>query len=102
MIASEEAALRSELIRAYVRIEELEATLASARWVADYWRVAYLALPGNERIGAHGHCCVLSALEGERDPVELGIEPERWDEFRAAVNDTPRTRWVYDSRENAK
>ena len=58
----------------------------AARFVATYWRDAYMASDLLRRTGgSHPLACVLTALNGETDPNELGIAEDRWPDFLAAL-----------------
>ena len=59
-----------------------------ARFVATYWRDAYMSLPGPSRIGCHGLAMVLNALDGETDPVRLGLGESVRPAFLAALEAT--------------
>jgi hypothetical protein len=64
--------------------------LAAARFVATHWRDAYLEQhrtdpSGQWAIGTHPLSLVLAALDGERDPVHLGLPAEVHGAFRAAL-----------------
>jgi hypothetical protein len=59
----------------------LPVRLETARRVAEYWhRAAVKELGGplepSYTVAGHALSCVLSALAGETDPGELGVEPE--------------------------
>jgi len=58
--------------------------LRTARFVATYWRDAYMAMDGPARVGSHGLAMVLAALDGETDPVQLGIAPDSAAEYGEA------------------
>jgi hypothetical protein len=58
---------------------ESERRLEIARMVATSWSDAAMrwgSLPMEGRVCAHPLACVLAALDGETDPVELGIGAE--------------------------
>jgi hypothetical protein len=62
--------------------------VAAARFVARHWRDAATGwgddpFPG--RVTAHPLSLVLSALDGETDPAQLGLDEDVHDSFRAAV-----------------
>jgi hypothetical protein len=64
--------------------------LAAARFVATHWLDAYLEQhrtdpSGQWAIGTHPLSLVLAALDGERDPVHLGLPAEVHGAFRAAL-----------------
>ena len=65
-------------------IEQLKATIARTRFVADHWRVSILAgdVTGTMAWGAHPLCMVLAAIDGETDPTQCGISPDAHDDFR--------------------
>lgn len=65
--------------------------LRYARAVATIWRDAYMAehakgTEGYWAIGTHPLALVLGALDGETDPVHLGVKPE---ELAAALEAAP-------------
>lgn len=67
-----------------------------ARLVATSWRDAAMRwgdLPMEGRVSAHPLACVLCALEGETDPLELGISPTdpAYEAIRAAASDDAAT-----------
>lgn len=62
-----------------------EERLAAARFVAEHWRDAFMTLDGPARVGCHPLAMVLAALDGETDPVELGIAATAHVAFRAAL-----------------
>lgn len=60
--------------------------LRAARFTATYWRDEIMARDELRRTGmSHPLACVLAALDGETEPIELGIAQERWGDFRAAL-----------------
>jgi hypothetical protein len=65
---------------------ERRATTRNARIVAEYWRDEMMQAGDTLRVCAHPLACVIGALDGETDPVGMGIPP---DEFarRAAILD---------------
>lgn len=63
---------------------DLRRTLARARFVANHWRVGVLSgdICGTKAFASHSLCMVLAALDGETDPVELGLLPEAHEAFK--------------------
>jgi hypothetical protein len=43
--------------------------------------------PDHSKWAAHPLCMVIAALDGETEPVELGLDPEVWDDYRATLID---------------
>lgn len=62
-------ALIAEGLERAVRIER-------ARVVAEHWRDESLKLVGPSRMIAHPCALILAALDGESNPVNLGLGPE--------------------------
>jgi hypothetical protein len=66
--------------------------LKIVRLVAESWRDAAIewgSLQMDGRTTAHPLALVLCALDGETDPIELGISPTdpAWDAIKAAASD---------------
>lgn len=59
----------------------------AARFVAEHWRDAFMALDGPARVGCHPLAMVLAALDGETDPVQLGISEDQHAAFRAVLRE---------------
>lgn len=60
------------------RMNDLDKRIAIARIVADFWREAALRwgdIQMDGRVAAHPLSLVMAALDGEANPVELGISP---------------------------
>lgn len=59
----------------------------AARFVATHWRDAILRLPPEDICRAYSHplAMVLAALDGETDPLQLGIEPYAHKAFNDAL-----------------
>jgi hypothetical protein len=81
---------QADMVAAALAAEPDDDTLRAARFVADHWRQSVLASPDDMtapwRLAAHPLCMVLAALDGERDPAQLGIEPADHDAFRAVLD----------------
>jgi hypothetical protein len=70
-------------------IDPMTSAFRATRFVATYWRDAVMASDVLRRTGmSHPLAMVLGALEGETNPVELGIDATRHDDFRAALGDS--------------
>lgn len=58
-----------------------------ARFVANHWLHQILdTFPPDCRWAAHPLSLVIGALDGDTDPVQLGLEPEVWDEYHAHID----------------
>lgn len=74
-------------------VDRTREALRIARFVAEHWRDAALDLPSDSqvRMMAHPLNLVMDALDGEADPVQLGVSPDAWDAFRAALAESGNT-----------
>ena len=86
------AAIEAAAVTRHVRetgCEGHRAIIASARFVATYWRdewMEQLALGQRHApLVTHPLAMVLGALDGEMDPVYLGIASDRHADYRAAI-----------------
>jgi len=74
----------------------VERTLRAARFVAGYWRDAWMEQYGKGDHGAglvtHPLAMVLAALDGETDPMHCGVEESRWGDFLAALQEPTEAR----------
>jgi hypothetical protein len=74
------------------RLERAEAALRAARFVAEHWRDALMSsldrFPNNA-IGTHPLALVLAAMDGETDPVHLGLNEDAHEAFRALAASEP-------------
>ena len=62
--------------------------LMVARYTADHWRQVIMdKFPNDAKWAAHPLCMVLDALDGETEPVKLGLDPEVWDDYLARLKD---------------
>lgn len=58
-----------------------------ARFVANHWLRQILdVFPSDCRWAAHPLSLVIGALDGETGPVQLGLDPEVWDDFHALID----------------
>ena len=61
-------------------MDESSLRLEAARLVATYWRDAAMeqirAGDSPHSLTSHPCACILTALDGETDPVHLGVEPD--------------------------
>lgn len=74
-------------------VEEEGLRARAARFVATYWRDAYMVEhakgeAGYWAIGTHPLAMVLAALDGETDPTQLGISEDQHEAFRSALAPT--------------
>lgn len=84
---------QEEIAGLRARAAAAEATLRIARFTAEHWRNEMMKSDGT-RLAAHPCAMILTALGGETDPVECGIDDWAKDAFRAVVaGDAPDCRW---------
>ena len=64
-----------------------------ARFVANHWLRCILdKYPSDCRWAAHPLAMVIGALDGETEPVNLGLDPDVWDDYRRHIDGTKRPR----------
>jgi hypothetical protein len=59
--------------------------LENARIVAEYWRDEMMASEGALRACSHPLACVIGALDGETNPIEMGTPPDEFERRRALL-----------------
>ncbi|WP_116996336.1 hypothetical protein [Desertimonas flava] len=80
--------LRGDVANLLAQAATAARTIAVTRFVADHWREA-LNASNSSRLCAHPLCMVLHALDGETDPVQMGIEHDAHAALAAVVARPP-------------